>query len=398
MKVNVGEEALDDLFQRVSWNYKCRKCSIRFSSRRSLKRHAHKKHGKKKESRVSTPKVCKWEIDASGALKLKSIPEIKVVLKRQRFKEIYVTTPAEGKREIFFTCEVDSQSPKKKATEEEKKTKYEEWRLENIDVLSRDGNPKVPGKDKTLLLSIPYQKSFMFDVHGLRDDVHSILNVISGQYMTWMVLDAYLMRRIESYNSTINSGVRASYKLRPKLNTRFEYLTCRFLPVYDRDQCPSTFKINMKYLPRFPLKDCVLIAPQFTCKHFYMAVFDFSQSHIRLFDSSWHFVSKDFRIQQILPILDCLTKKLKEETRDDEGYEVPKRWKFEFVDTCAQQIDEYSCGVYAIYYTENELKGKSSKNSIKLSKKDIVKIRTNIAFELLPTTYYGRKFLEAISD
>ncbi|ODN02758.1 hypothetical protein Ocin01_03927 [Orchesella cincta] len=395
MKVIVDNDD-EDLFISVKL-YKCRQCSIRFSSRASLNLHAHKKHGKTNGKWVNTPKTCKVEVQGgvlasgTGTCVQVCFPEMKVLLGRQRFKEIFVTTPAVGKREIFFTCEADSNFQK------EKKMEYEEWRLETIDTLSIDGSPpKAVGDDKTLHLTIPYQTSFMFDVNGTRDDIHSILDIISGLKMTWMVMDAYLMRRVESYNSIINAGVRASYKLRPKLTTRFEFLSCAFGPVYERDQLPSDFEINKTYLPRFPLKDCVLIAPQYTCKHFYLAVFNFNNNHVRLFDSSWHFVPKDLRIQQVRNILNTLVVRLKEQTLDDTDYVVQMDWTIEWAG-CAQQIDEYSCGIYAIQYAENEMKGKPEKSQKKLSKKDIAAVRTKIAFELLPTTYYGSQLLKAIS-
>lgn len=76
---------------------------------------------------------------------------------------------------------------------------------------------------------------------------------------------------------------------------------------------------------------------------------------------------------------------------------VEDSWDIFYVEKCTQQQDEFNCGCYVAYFVENELKGKSYKNEMKISVPDLIQIRHEIVKEILPSTSIGSQLLEAIS-
>lgn len=313
--------------------------------------------------------------------------------------EILISTPVKGHREVFYSSRSDNP-----------KQKYEDWRVLTITALSPAKSKSKSGKSAacknemaipgaTCHITLPFDYSSLFRVDNVEDDLHSILSVLGGDKMTSDVLDAYLMLCIDEYYNKVNAvncnlADRAKYKLRSGKSKKFnrdinyQYLSVRFMPVKKRDQCLNSLQPDMDYFPSFvhDEEDCVLLAPQYVDKHFYLAVINFKKRSVQVHDSSWHFLPMELRTAQLQTILKAVAEDWDE-------------WKIHFVKKSAPQLDEYSCGVFTIFYAENLVKGlPAAKNCRKLSKVRIEKIREEICRRLLSTTVNGRKFLEAISD
>lgn len=228
----------------------------------------------------------------------------------------------------------------------------------------------------------------MFNIDGNKDDLHTILDVLTGHKMKTTILDAYIIRLVERYRSLAEKY--------PQLygNYDFRHLSVHFLPVHERNQSASSMKPNMTFFPKFPITpSSLIIAPLYTCKHFYLAVVDFTNKVVRIYDSCWHFVSLDLRFQQAKKLLQYLVCDDDEEEEEEEEV-----WNVHFMQDCCQQIDEFSCGCYVAHFAENELKREEQRNNAQLEKPEMMQIRRNIVSELLPSTRVGSQFLEAISD
>lgn len=216
--------------------------------------------------------------------------------------------------------------------------------------------------------------------------MHSILDLLTGQKITTVILDAAIALLVEQVRKQDNKFKRKS----SQEPAQFEHLSLQFLPVFARDQCIDTIEANMRFLPSLT-KNTVLIAPIFTCKHFYLAVFDFRTHHIRVYDSCWHFVSLDHRSNQVMRMLKYLV-------NDIARSSVTQVWTITFMENCCQQIDEYSCGSYVIKFAKNELEGKQENQSTVLTKTDLLEIRRNVVANLLSSTKTGSLLLEALTE
>ncbi|CAL8114660.1 unnamed protein product [Orchesella dallaii] len=342
-----------------------------------------------------------------------------LILKRQRLKEILITTPSQGFREVLYTCEVDEINRKSTSMRPKRRfPRYEEWRHQVIpsippppEIKEDTNNSTSISSEKTLRLHLPYENAFLFKVDGFQDDLHSILNVISGGPLSCMVIDAYLTSRINLHNERALSQL---HRLRPGVNSRLEYLPCRFLPVFHKNQDVSTFLPNLNFLPKSPLLNSILIAPQFSCQHFYLAVFYFRKKKINLFDSCWRKIPLALRNRQISNVLEQLNVKLTEEIVVEEENITNKswshrkieawnnwkemEWKIERVPESPQQIDKYSCGIYVIHHAEEEMRGKYYKKKGRLRGADVGNIRMQITTVLLKTTGNGKRVLDALLE
>lgn len=345
-----------------------------------------------------------------------------------------VTTPKRGYREIFYSSPA-SDSEDDDDDESSIKSKhdamYEDWRIETVkaypaEVMKCDSSPR-----SEVYLQIPAHFDSIFQAGNSHDDLHSILNLLTGQATSTEIMDGYLHLRLKKYYQDLDTppmpkerkrkltmpskeytfrrerrGNQSTDELDQKATPpvlkrqNFQCLSVLCLMVKDREADIATFKPVLDFVPKKLLvhddsDPYIVLAPLYAGKHLYLAVFDFSTRVITVYDSSWHFLSMELRKAQIEAILKVLTNQ--QATLSGESSLI--NWTLRNIQTSCPQYDEYSCGIYTIHYADIVLRGiADDKSHWKLSNKRVVQIRRHMAKELLKTTAKGRLLLDAISE